>query len=342
MAAGLGCAGLLHESQIVTPDPSPTAKRPSRLGLYFVPGLIALLTIGATAWWFVAARFADQGFDRWIASEGLAGRHWDCPSRSIGGFPFRIELRCDGFAMNAESGAIKTLSLGGFVAVAQSYDPNHVLVDLASPLKAGFSDGMAATLSWSTMRTSLHLVNAIRADRVSWSADGMALETSNPLVSGTLTHAEFHLRKTGAEGDQGNDLETVFAADGVKSTGNDLPAVFQAHLFNKKGWIAAENPTLSGIEAWRAAGGELVIDQWDLKRGDQNLSLKGTIGLDEAHRLAGRLDVSASGLGEWMKSSGFASFGGAFGAGQVALPLSFVKGRVMVGPLKLVELPPFY
>jgi hypothetical protein len=307
-----------------------------------MPGLIALAAIAISVWWLVASRMADAAFDRWMANEAVAGRQWTCEARRLGGFPFRVELGCAPFTMVADKGDVTSLSLGGFVAVAQTYDPKHVLVDFASPLKTSTPDGQSASLSWRAMRSSLHMANAIRADRVSWSADDIALETSNPLIAGTLAHAEFHLRKVENEADQRADLETVLALHDAKLRGVGDAGQFDAHLIAKKGWLVADNPTLSGIDEWRADGGEMVIDQWEAKRGDESLSLKGSLGLDEGRRLNGKLDVSATGLGDVLKSFGPSPFGGSIGAGQVSLPLRFANGRVMVGPLKLAELPPLY
>jgi len=56
-------------------------KKPSRIGLYIVPAFIVVLSIAVSIWWVVAARMADAGFDRWLASEATLGRQWSCASR---------------------------------------------------------------------------------------------------------------------------------------------------------------------------------------------------------------------------------------------------------------------
>jgi len=324
-------------------DPSASSpKRPSRIGLYIVPGFIAVLAVAVSIWWVAAARMADAGFDRWLASEATLGRQWSCASRSMAGFPFRIELRCDGFSMSADKGEIRSASLGGFLALAQIYDPKRVLVDVNGPLTARLANGKTASLSWQAMRSSLHFETSIRADRVSWVVEDLAVESSSPPVSGKLGHGEFHMRKIEGEPNGPSDIEMAITAS--RGILRDLPpaASFDAHLIAKKGWLMSENPGLTGLENWRASGGEFVVDQWVMKRGEQALDLKGSVTIDEGHRLNGKIDLSASGLGEALKESGLSILSGSLGAGNVKLPFMLNKGRLLIGPLKIAEIPPLY
>jgi len=317
-------------------------KKPSRIGLYIVPGFIGVLSIVVSIWWIAATRMADAGFDRWLAMEASLGRQWNCSSRSMAGFPFRIELRCDGFSMVADKGEIRSASLGGFLALAQIYDPKRVLVDVNGPVQAQLANGQTATVSWQTMRSSLHFETAIRADRASWVVEALAVESSNPLVSGKLAHAEFHMWKIEREPNGSSDVEMAMTASG--GILRDLPPAtsFDAHLIVKKGWLMAENPGLAGLENWRTSGGEYVVDQWVMKRGEQMLDLKGSVTIDEGHRLNGKIDLSASGLGDALKESGLSILGGSLGAGNIKLPLMLNKGRLLIGPLKIAEIPPLY
>jgi hypothetical protein len=319
-----------------------SSKKLSRIGLYILPGFIGLLVIAVSIWWVAATRMADAGFDRWLANEAGLGRQWSCTSRSIAGFPFRIELRCDGFSMMADKGEVRSGSLGGFLALAQIYDPKHVLVDVNGPLTARLANGQTVSLSWQTMRSSLHFETPVRADRVSWVVEELAMESPNPPVSGKLSHGEFHMRKIEGEPNGPSDVEMVMTASG--GTLHDLPpaASFDAHFIVKKGWLMAENPGRAGLENWRTSGGEVLVDQWTMKRGEQALELKGSVTIYDGHRLNGKIDVSAAGLGDALKESGLSILGGSLGAGNVKLPLTLNKGRLLIGPLKIAEIPPLY
>ena len=58
----------------------------------------ALLVVAAIAWsgfWFYAASEVGVRADAWRAQEAKAGRVYDCGKRSVAGYPFRLEVRCD-------------------------------------------------------------------------------------------------------------------------------------------------------------------------------------------------------------------------------------------------------
>ena len=74
-----------------------SAAAPRRRWLLFLPfALVVLLAAAWTAVWFYAAARAETEIAVWRARERQAGRAQDCASQSIGGYPFRIEVRCGG------------------------------------------------------------------------------------------------------------------------------------------------------------------------------------------------------------------------------------------------------
>ena len=75
--------------------PAPARRR--RLWPLFIPFvLVVLLAVAWSALWFYAAERAETEIAAWRAGERQAGRQQDCASQSIEGYPFRIEVRCDG------------------------------------------------------------------------------------------------------------------------------------------------------------------------------------------------------------------------------------------------------
>ncbi|MBZ0147945.1 MAG: DUF2125 domain-containing protein, partial [Pseudorhodoplanes sp.] len=66
---------------------------PARL----VTASLAVLLVAGGAWsgaWFYSARTAETAIAGWLDWEAKSGRIYDCGSRTTGGFPFRVELRC--------------------------------------------------------------------------------------------------------------------------------------------------------------------------------------------------------------------------------------------------------
>ena len=76
--------------------------------------------------------------DAWRAREAKSGRVYDCAKRSVAGFPFRLEVRCDGASValvsqTAGKAPIVTAKLGQILVVAQIYDPKRVIAEFTAP-----------------------------------------------------------------------------------------------------------------------------------------------------------------------------------------------------------------
>src|SRR5712675_2084171 len=64
--------------------------------LFIMPILLLIAAAAWSAFWFFAASQVDVRADAWRAQEAKSGRVYDCAKRSVAGFPFRLEVRCDG------------------------------------------------------------------------------------------------------------------------------------------------------------------------------------------------------------------------------------------------------
>ncbi len=73
----------------------PAAARRRRFWLYVAPvAIVIVLALGLIWGWYLAASIADRALAGWIDREAKLGRVYACGSQSIGGFPFRIVIRC--------------------------------------------------------------------------------------------------------------------------------------------------------------------------------------------------------------------------------------------------------
>src|SRR3979490_1380174 len=113
---------------------------PRRRPLWALFIMPVLLLIAAAAWsgfWFFAASEVEVKADAWRAQEAKSGRVYDCAKRSIAGFPFRFEVRCDGASVALRSQtatqASFTAKLGEILVVAQVYDPKLVIAEFSAP-----------------------------------------------------------------------------------------------------------------------------------------------------------------------------------------------------------------
>jgi hypothetical protein len=321
-----------------------TTHRPSRLGLYALPAVIALLAIGTIVWWFIATHLADQGFDRWLQAEDAAGRHWTCDDRGMAGFPFRIELSCGRLALKTTKGRVLDASVGGLLVVAQTYDPRAWLVDLKSPLTLAASSNDPLTVTWSAMRASLHVEDFKTPDRVSWAADHLGAAHGSDLPLLQADHLEWHIRKIGADSTAPGDLDLAANLKGLVITAlaNHAPVDGDLALHLVHGAVFEAPVDVAALEAWRTGGGQVMLDHASLVQGASKLLLSGQLGIDDTHHLAGRLDATATNIGDLVKGAGQMGAMIAGIEGEVKLPLLFQKGRMMMGPLKLADLPALY
>ena len=357
---------------------SPPASRFSRMRLFLPSILLGFVFLGVAGFWGFASWRTGRELDAWLDREAALGRTWTCPDRSIAGFPFRLEVSCGtpSFTGTAEGRSISG-SLGRVLAVAQIYNPSHVIIEAKGPLAVRAKNGESLDLDFTLARASIMGKPGAGLDRFSMelSEPRLKLVTANmPSLAVSATMADFHIRRT-------PDRPTADGAFDVASL------VQQASLPLLDQWLGGAEPTdasvvatvtraepLSGrglpveLERWRTEGGRLQLSQFNVTRGTKRLDAAGTLNIDELHRLQGRLDLTVAGLDDVLKSLGLsprnAAIGGliasVLGGGRkaqaaapqqpqqdpagkgVMLPLRLDNGKVLLGPIPVATLFPLY
>src|SRR6201999_519897 len=112
----------------------------SRWRIFIAPALLLLAALAWSAFWFYAASQVDVQADAWRAREAKAGRVFDCAKRSVAGYPFRLEVSCDGPSIALVSQAAGqpatqpfTAKLDKILVVAHIYDPKLVIAEFTPP-----------------------------------------------------------------------------------------------------------------------------------------------------------------------------------------------------------------
>ena len=77
------------------PDMTPAPRRRPLWRLFIMPALLLVAAIAWSGFWFYAASEVGVRADAWRAQEAKSGRIYDCGKRSVAGYPFRLEVRCD-------------------------------------------------------------------------------------------------------------------------------------------------------------------------------------------------------------------------------------------------------
>ena len=108
---------------------------------------------------------------------------------------------------------------------------------------------------------------------------------------------------------------------------------------------SAQAPPFPPVERWRRAGGAVHVARAEGVKGAFKLAVSGDLSLDDAHRLAGRVDAAIEGAQPLLAHVQLPSMAGNFlklSAGTLKLPLAMANGRVSIGPFAVARLLPLY
>jgi hypothetical protein len=279
--------------------------------LFIVP---VLLLIAAAAWsvfWLYAASQVDVAADAWRAQEAKSGRVYDCARRSVAGFPFRLEVRCNGASVSLQSQtagqtatqAPITAELGEILVVAQVYDPKLLIAEFTAP--ATISDRgqqPSMVVNWSKARSSVVGLPAV-PQRASIVFDDPEINRFNGSMQAPLArakHIELHGRLADGSPLDHPVIETVLKIEGG--------SVQEVHPLLGQPFDADVRTMLSGLKdfspkPWpvrfremQAAGGHVEIVQSRIAQGDLIAVAAGTLGLSVNGRLDGELQMTVAGI----------------------------------------------
>ena len=279
--------------------------------LFIMP---VLLLIAAAAWsvfWFYAASQAEVTADAWRAQEAKSGRVYDCAERSVAGFPFRLEVRCDGASVSLQSQTAEqaatqaaiTAKLGEILVVAQVYDPKLLIAEFTAPAtisERGQPPSMV--VNWSKARSSVAGLPAV-PQRISLVFDDASIDRINGPVQAPLArakHIELHGRFVEGSPVDHPVIETVLqiAAGSVQGLHPLLAEPFDAEVrtmlsglkdFSPKPWPVR-------FREIQAAGGHVEIVQSRVQQGDLIAVAAGPLGLGADGRLDGELQMTVAGI----------------------------------------------
>lgn len=298
-------------------------KRPWRM----VAPLAAVIT--AFLLWSVYWHAANSAVQTHAARERaqLAARGFSlaCASENWGGYPVRFEFTCANPSINFPGG--QTARSGALLAVAQAYNPRHVIALIDGPSSVTLPDGASYAV---THGRAVISVVARRGAAPQISAEIPSFNGAGIFTANTI---QIHTR---AAADNANDIAITVDGAVYYSPGKPPLVIDRAQLLSALG-----------------ANRELTIG--DLKFNQNGLKLwgKGTLALDASNRLAGRFDAQTNDLGglltvldphmelaEQDRATLKAVLG--FLGKEARVSLVARDGEFYIGPLKVGELNPLY
>jgi hypothetical protein len=279
--------------------------------LFIMPILLLIAAAAWSAFWFFAASQVDGRADAWRAQEAKSGRVYDCAKRSVAGFPFRLEVRCDGAsvtllsqtAAQAATQSPITAQLGEILVVAQVYDPKLLIAEFTAP--ATISDRGRQTsmiVNWSKAHSSVVGLPAV-PQRASITFDDASVSRVDGLVQAPLAgakHVELHGRLAEGSALDRPVIETVLqiAGGSVQGLHPLLVQPFDADVRTMLSGLKdfSPKPWPERFREIQAAGGHVEIVQSRIAQGDLIAVAAGTLGLTAGGRLDGELQMTVAGI----------------------------------------------
>jgi len=278
--------------------------------LFIAPVLLLVAAIAWSAFWFSAASQVDVSADAWRAREAKSGRVYDCARRSVAGFPFRLEVRCDGASVALVSQAAGqasaqtpiTAKLGQILVVAQIYDPKLLIAEFTSPATVSDRNAQNFVVNWRLGHSSVVGLPAV-PQRASIEFDDPAIDRIDASARGRLAnakHVELHGRLLEGSPPERPMIESVLriSQGSIQGVHPVLVEPFDADVravvsglkdFSPKPWPER-------FREIQAAGGHVEIAQSRIQQGDLVATAAGTLGLSPSGGLEGELQMTVAGL----------------------------------------------
>ncbi len=288
---------------------SDTPRRRSRWPLFAMP---ILLLIAAAVWsvfWFYAVSQAEVKADAWRAQEAKSGRSYDCAKQSIGGYPFRLEVRCDGARVTLTSqtaGAAQpvTIGLGEILAVAQVYDPKLLIAEFHAPATISETQNAPAMqVNWASARASVVGLPAI-PQRASIVFDDVAIDRVNDssvqVPAARAKHVELHGRLAAGSTSKDPVIESVLEVQSgsVQDVHPLLARPFTADIHAKLSGLKdlVPKPWPQRFRELQSNGGHVEIVQSRIQQDDLIAVAAGTLALNAQGHIDGELQMTVTGL----------------------------------------------
>ncbi|NWG26454.1 MAG: DUF2125 domain-containing protein [Pseudorhodoplanes sp.] len=288
---------------------------PSRRRSWLIAVPAALLLAIALAWcgvWFYAASRAQTAMTGWLDREARAGRIYTCGSHTVGGFPFRIEVRCDKAA--AELRALQpplAITAPGILVAAQVWQPTLLISEFTGPLHVGDVNAAPELLvNWSLAQASVR-GNPRRPERISIVMNDPVFDRT---IGGTAArvaagkHAELHARMADGAWDDRPVIDIALELSSVSAPalGPFFAAATDASAdINLRGLKDfSPKPWSVRFREIQQSNGAIDVRTIRMRQSEWLATGSGRLGLTANGRLDGELRVTIAGLERLLQQLG--------------------------------------
>jgi hypothetical protein len=291
------------------PDMPPAPRRRPLWGLFVAPALLAIAAIGWSAFWFYSASQVDVQAEAWRTREAKSGRVYDCADRSVGGYPFRLEIHCAAPSVSLVSQSADraagpiTAKLGEILVVAQIYDPKRIIAEFKGPATISESSGQSFYVaSWKTGRSSVvGLPGPPQRASIMFEEPGIdRMDGQRRLPVANAKHVELHGRVVEGSRSDAPMVESVLEINrgSIQGLHPLLAEPFDADLRVMLNGLKdlSPKPWPARFRELQAVGGHVEILQSRIQQGDSVAVAAGTLGLSPSGLLEGELQMTVAGL----------------------------------------------
>lgn len=290
------------------PDMIPAPRRRPLWRLFVLPALLLVAAASWSAFWFYAASEVGVRADAWAAQEAQAGRVYACGKRSVAGYPFRLEVRCEDASValvsqTAGAQAPFTARLGEILVVAQIYQPNLLIAEFKAPATiADRGQPPSMKVNWSMGRSSVVGLPDV-PQRVSVEFNNPSIDRVNGPVQTPLAragHVELHGRFAEGSTPDRPVIDTVLQiADGsVQEVHPLLATPFKADIQTRLAGLKdfSPKPWPERFREMQAAGGHVEIVRSRIQQGDLISVAAGKLSLNAQGQINGELQMTVAGI----------------------------------------------
>jgi len=285
----------------------PAPRRRPLWRLFIMPALVVVAAAAWSGFWFYAASEAGVRADAWAAQEAKAGRIYACGKRSVAGFPFRFEVRCEDASVTLVSqtanAQLFTARLGEILIIAQVYQPKLLIAEFKAP--ATLSDrGQPPSMrvNWTLGQSSVYGLPDI-PQRASIEFNNPSIDRVNGPVATPLAkagHVELHGRLAEGSSTDQPVIETALQikAGSVEELHPVLAAPFDADIQTRLTGLKdfSPKPWPERFRELQAAGGHVEIVRSRIQQGDLVSVAAGTLSLNAQGRIDGELQMTVAGI----------------------------------------------
>lgn len=343
--------------------PDPTAPRkPSRLRLFIPFAVAVVLIVGWSVVWVWARGEASKRMDAGVEMLRRAGYEVAWKDRSVGGYPFRLNISLTEARVRDRSGwALEAPVLEG---QAYMHAPTHWIIAAPSGLTFVRPAGGPVVVSGKIIRASLTNLDKTPPN-VSFEGVDLSFQPAagaNPFSLQAAERVEFHLRQAPSEvGDEAGVWFSVKNGKGQLSgllgrIAGDKPISLEWDGRVSKASALRGPDWASAVRAWARAGGRMHVKRGGLTAGEALIGVNsGSLGVGSDGRATGALDVSLrqapralATLGQTGtipadRAQAAAAVVEARETGDLArATLHFQAGRATLGPVAIAPAPKVY